>query len=136
MRTLEEMRNLARRDAATDEIRSLAIYVHDPLGLNAWLRQVWRIVPDPVEAEFVRSPAWVVRSRQFEGDCDDSATLATSVLIALGIPSLIVAVRMATETEFSHVFVRVPSYGNLDIDPIVPVEHMPIRFGEAMVLEA
>lgn len=130
------MRNLARKDAASEEVITLAMYLADPYRLEAWLRSRWRVVPDPIEAEFIRSPACMIQCGLFEGDCDDAATLATSVLIALHVPSLIVAVRMSHETEFSHVFVRVPSAGNLDIDPIVPLEHMPIRYGEAMVLEA
>jgi hypothetical protein len=76
----------------------------------------------------------MIRSGRFEGDCDDAATLAASVLTALGYPVLLVAVRMPTDPEFSHVFARVPFRPPLDIDPIVPAEHLPIRYGEAMVL--
>lgn len=127
------MRNLARRDAFSGEVVSLARYVREPFALDDFMRRVWSIVPDPQDAEFVRSPAYMIGCQCFEGDCDDAATLAASVLIALGIPAMLVAVRMATAPDFSHVFTRVPRL-NLDIDPIVPLHQMPIRYGEAMVL--
>ena len=128
------MRNLARNDALTGEVQGLAAYLSDPRTLDLWLRQYWRIVPDPPDAELIRSPAYVIRCRCFEGDCDDAATLAASVLTALGYPSCLVAIRQLSEPEFSHVFTRVLSHPPLDIDPIVPAEIMPVRYGEAMVL--
>ena len=129
------MRNLARNDARTDEVQELAAYLADPYTLDFWLRRYWRIVPDPPDAELVRSPAYVIRCRCFEGDCDDAATLAASVLTALGYRSCLIAIRQMAEPEFSHVFTRVLSVNPpLDIDPIVPAEHMPVRYGEAMVL--
>jgi hypothetical protein len=56
------------------------------------------------------------------------------VLVALNIPAILLAIRQATEADFSHVFVRVPAYG-LDIDPIVSTSQLPLRYGEAMMLE-
>jgi hypothetical protein len=128
------MRRLAVNDARSGEVQALAVSLPDPYTLDNWLRRVWEIVPDPSFAEFVRSPAYMIRSGRFEGDCDDAATLAASVLTALGYPVLLVAIRLLSEPEFSHVFARVPSRPPLDIDPIVPTEHLPIRYGEAMVL--
>lgn len=127
------MRNLARNDALTGEVVGLALALNDPETLNSWLRWYWRIVPDPPDAEFIRSPAYILRCGDIEGDCDDAATFAASILTAMGYPALLMAVRQSYETDFSHVFVRVPGL-NLDIDPIVPAELIPIRYGEAMVL--
>jgi hypothetical protein len=111
----------------------MAMAIRDPWTLDQWLRQNWAIVPDPPEAEYIRSPVHMVQCRLFQGDCDDAATLAASVLTALGYPVLLVATRQHYETDFSHVFARVPLM-NLDIDPIVPPERMPISYAEAMVL--
>jgi len=128
------MRRLAINDARSGEVRAFAMSVPDPFALDYFLRQVWEIVPDPPHAEYVRNPSFILRCGIFQGDCDDAATFAASVLTALGYPVLLVAIRMASEPEFSHVFARVPSNPPLDIDPIVPAEHLPIRYGEAMVL--
>lgn len=127
------MRNLARRDAGSEGITALAMYLQEPYTLDSWLRQHWAIVPDPPEAEYVRSPAYMVDCGCFQGDCDDAATLAASVLTALGYPVLLVAIRQSYEAEFSHVFARVPMF-SLDIDPIVPPERMPVSYAEAMVI--
>ena len=128
------MRELAVRDSYSPEVQGLAIAVNDPYALDYWLRQVWEIVPDPIALELVRTPSYIIGCRRFAGDCDDAATLAGSVCHALAIPSLLVAVRMnPTDAEFSHVFLRVPAY-QLDIDPIVPVNRLPIRYTEAIVL--
>jgi len=85
----------------------------------------------------VREPSYQIRQLQelgyFVGDCDDSATLAASLLYALGFRCYIVAVRMPHEEDFSHVFVRCPLVTDgfsgdafVDIDPIVPMERLPI----------
>lgn len=128
------MRNLARNDALTGEVQGLAAMIADPWALDWWLRRNWRIVPDPPDAELIRSPAYVIRCNCYEGDCDDASTLAASVLYALGYPSCFIAVRQLSEPEFSHVFTRVLVNPPVDIDPIVPAELMPIQYGEAMVL--
>lgn len=128
------MANLARRDSVGPEVGWLASRLGGPYQLDGFLRSVWSILPDPPEAEYVRAPSWIIQCECFEGDCDDAATLASSVLRALGVPAWLVAVRMATEPEFSHVFCHVPGLG-LDIDPIVPAHLLPIRYAEAMILE-
>jgi transglutaminase-like putative cysteine protease len=102
--------------------------------LDAWLRRHWTIIADPPEAEFIMSPALMLGCGWLAGDCDDAATLTAAVLIALGIRAVFMAIRTARDTDFSHVFVRVPAYG-LDIDPIVPASQIPIQYQEAMVLE-
>lgn len=98
--------------------------------VDSFMRSVWRIVPDPDDAEFVRTPQLQISQGLFAGDCDDAATLACSLLASLQIPCSFVAIRMTTETAFSHVFARgydrfprVP----VDIDPIVPASEIPIQ---------
>lgn len=126
------MRNLALRDSTSEEIQYMAQACPDPFTLDAWLRENWIIIPDPPEAEYILSPALMVRCHFFAGDCDDSATLAASILSAMGFHSQLVAIRVSGEEDFSHVFVRVPWL--LDIDPIVPAHLMPVSFLEEMVL--
>jgi transglutaminase-like putative cysteine protease len=126
------MRNLARNDARSPEIRSLAIALQNPWGLDVWLRESWTITPDPVDVEYVRAPNFALQCGM-EGDCDDAATLAASILLAMRWPAVFIATRQATETDFSHVFVRVLGI-NLDIDPIVPEQYLPIRFAESMTV--
>ena len=127
------MRNLARRDSSTPEVQFVSLGLVSPYALEEWIRRVWVIVDDPQTAEYVRAPAFLLQCGRFEGDCDDAATLAASILHAQMIPSQFVAIRRAGEMDFSHVFVRVPGY-QLDIDPIVPREHMPISYQAEMVL--
>jgi transglutaminase-like putative cysteine protease len=127
------MRILAVRDSESDEVLALAGALQDPYTLDYWLRRVWTVVPDPPDAEYVLSPATIISCQFFAGDCDDAATLAASILRALRIPSQLIAIRTMRDVDFSHVFCRVPSY-RLDIDPIVPFEHMPVRYAEAMIL--
>lgn len=126
------MRNLARNDSRSAEVQRVAFTLGNPWQLDVWLRSVWEIVPDPEDAEFVRAPVFTLRCG-LQGDCDDAATLVASILRAMHWPSLLVAVRMPVDKDFSHVFTRVPGI-DLDIDPIVPMEHMPIRYAEAMVM--
>ncbi len=128
------MKNLARRDARTPEVQAAAYVLPDPHALDRWLRDVWTVVPDPPDAEFIMAPVLMLGCAWFAGDCDDAATLAASILLAMGIRPQLVAIRQASEADFSHVFARVP-WLPLDIDPIVPVEHMPVRYAEAMVVD-
>lgn len=109
--------------------------------MDLWFRDNWVVVPDPENAEYVREPAWLLRfSRQcgpLAGDCDDAATLAASILHALSWPCRFVAIRLPSEKEFSHVFLRCPTWaGDLDIDPIVPAHLLPITgIAEQMELD-
>jgi transglutaminase-like putative cysteine protease len=102
------------------------------------MRSIWRIIPDPDDAEFVRTPQLQISQGLFAGDCDDAATLTCSLLAALHIPCAFVAVRMTTETAFSHVFARgfdrYPRV-SVDIDPVVSAAEMPIQgIGEQMIV--
>jgi hypothetical protein len=115
----------------------------DPVAIERFIRENWRIVPDPETAEYIRTPTRQLRDYfedgHFSGDCDDAATLAASLLLALGISSIMIAIRMPYEMDFSHVFLRVPFTGShrgayIDIDPIVPESQLPIE-GYAETIE-
>jgi hypothetical protein len=127
------MRRLALKDQADLGIVSLASYLGTPAALDEFLRRYWRVVPDPLDAEFIRAPflqllQFIERAGRpggpyLEGDCDDAATLAGAILAAMGEPFTFVAIRLQGDLEFSHVWVRA---GALDIDPIVPAELLPL----------
>jgi len=114
------------------EVRSLAEQLGNPLAVEHWLRENWVVIPDPEEAEYIQQPGWLLRfSRQcgaLGGDCDDAATLAASLLVSISWPCRFVAIRLPHEEEFSHVFLRCSiGWKDLDIDPIVPYELLPIH---------
>jgi transglutaminase-like putative cysteine protease len=137
LQTLLVMAGLARLDSQRPQVQHLALQLQNPANLEHWLRSVWQFVADPAAYEFVKSPALQIdqaanQGGRFTGDCDDAATLAASILAALDWPCRLVAVRLRTEKDFSHVFVRAPLFEysgagfQLDIDPIVPAEFLPL----------
>lgn len=126
------MRDLARRAADLIQVRALAESLGNPRAIESYIRDNWRIVPDPSAFEFIRDVPLQLEIAQtlgvLEGDCDDAATIAASLLFALGYPCWLIAIRLPGETDFSHVFVSCLVGGELlDIDPIVPLESLPIR---------
>lgn len=136
------MRILALQDSTKPNLQNLSTSLSaDPRVLDAFLRAVWVIEPDPVGYEFVRAPELQVavacerqaagRAWYLNGDCDDAATLAAAICAAWGFPSSLIAIRMPGDAEFSHVFLRV---AGVDIDPIVPASLLPI-VGVAEFLE-
>ena len=120
-------------------MQEIARRLPNPEHVNAFLRMYWRIVDDPFYAEYIRAPLlqlefWAAKGF-LPGDCDDAATLAGALVVATGWPAFFMAIRLPRMPEFSHVFLRVPiMFGFLDIDPIVPAEHLPIT-GYAEALE-
>lgn len=132
------MRQLALRDANTVGIQALArgIQTHFPnvpilQAVDAFIRSHWVTVPDPPDAEFVRSPARQLRALEagqpFEGDCDDAATLICSILTALNLTCWLIAIRFSENAEFSHVWAQAGAAGyHVDLDPVVPLAELPI----------
>ena len=115
----------------------------NPENINQFIRGNWVIVPDPPDAEFVMAPDLQLCLQGSDpgyclrGDCDDSATLAASLLFTLGYPCWFVAIRLPGESEFSHVWTRTLSVDGmlLDIDPIVNEAALPIsQFAEKLEL--
>lgn len=132
------MAELARQDSSSPEVAGIAEYCGNPINLDVWLRQFWRFVFDPPEVEYVRSPLFQLnayrKSRRLVGDCDDSATLAASILHSLGWPCKLTAYRFKDNPEFSHVNVSAPLLDLIDepgvifqVDPTVPEAVLPIR---------
>jgi transglutaminase-like putative cysteine protease len=121
------MRGLALRDRTHPTVQQAANQLGGPAGIEDFFRAAWRIVPDPDYVEFISSPVRqlaLYSERGFlSGDCDDAATLAACLLSAIGLPCVLVAIRLHGYTEFSHVFART---AELDIDPIVPATSLPI----------
>jgi len=115
-------------------VQFTAMALSGPQALDDWLRRVWRIVDDPQTAEYVRSPQFILRCGRLEGDCDDAATLAASVLHAMMVRCQLIAIRQVGESDFSHVFVYVPQ-AQLIIDPIIPADLLPPHFQDALTLE-
>jgi transglutaminase-like putative cysteine protease len=112
--------------------------LQNPPGIERYIRQLWRIVPDPPDAEYIRAPELQLKEGAingfFQGDCDDSAVLAAALLAAGDWPAVLTAIRMPNESEYSHVWARsVFNSVYIDIDPIVPAEKLPItNFAQAL----
>jgi hypothetical protein len=76
------------------------------------------------------------------GDCDDSATFAGALVLAIGAYGCFVAIRQAGAFEFSHVWLRaaydpgsLASPAAFDIDTVTPAALLPIRnYAESMVV--
>lgn len=120
-------------------IRALAEELGNPVAIDSYIRETWKIVPDPPEYEYVQAPVFQFnlanQNGYFSGDCDDAATLAGCLLAAISYPSRFVAIRLPNESDYSHVFLRCfVNSQPLDIDPIVPANLLPIR-GIAQTME-
>jgi hypothetical protein len=134
------MRRLARQDSNKEAISWFLSQVGNPDSLDDCLRSVWQYVKDPPGVEYIASPdLQIVRALQQHretgrfvlwGDCDEAATLAASLLFYCGVPCCLVAIRMAGDIEFSHVFVRT---ARGDIDPTVAAAMLPLwNYEEAL----
>lgn len=79
-------------------------------------------VPDPIGAEYVRSPVQLLRDYeaqgQAQGDCDDHVLLANSLFNALGFKTRVVALKVYNAATFDHVISSVQIAGTwYDFDP-------------------
>lgn len=134
LQTLQVMKSLAQLDSQRQAIRQTAETLGSPDAIDGWIRECWRFEPDPVEYEFIRTPALQLQQAAgaggiLKGDCDDASVLAACLLAALHWPCHFVAIRVRPEPDFSHVFVRTPSargHFQIDIDPIVPASMLPL----------
>lgn len=70
-------------------------------AIHAFVRDRITYILDPDGVEMVRSPAKTLEAGS--GDCDDKATLAAALLIAVGHPARLVAVGN-TPGDLTHVF--------------------------------
>jgi hypothetical protein len=133
------MRELSRADQGLPEIRQLAELCNDPSGLDSYLRKFWHYKPDPEWAEYVQSPQVQLMIGMedgfYMGDCDDAATFAGAIALAMGYSSRFTAYRLPGKREFSHVNLRclVPHWGLFDVDPTVSVSQLPILGAEEIL---
>lgn len=138
LRTLEVMAQLARRGASSPEIRAYMMLGYMGLaGIDEWVRQNFRYRGELEEV--VRTPEFMIgelsHKGYFEGDCDDIATLYSSLLLSWGFPCRLVAIRYDASPEFKHVFVEAFDGGEWTaLDPTVPVG-TPYTTIERMVLD-
>lgn len=135
LQTLEAMRQLALMDSQSPQIQSLARSIFSPIALDDWLRQIWIPAPDPPGIEFIVAPERRLAFNHFSGDCDDAATLAAALLVAMNWSADLVAIRIHGQPEYSHVFAR--TYLDdfpFDIDPIVAKPYLPHAGHEEMTV--
>lgn len=138
--TLDRMADLARAGRRDPYIRKLALAIiagvpaknwdAELMRLHKWVRDNIRYVRDPVDSlsgstvkgiEYLATPRATLESKA--GDCDESATLLSSLLGSVGHPSRFVAVGLHGR-PYSHVFVESPTQNKtwLSADATEPVD--------------
>lgn len=79
----------------------------DPQTLFRWLRDHVNFRHDPVGVELVHTPLRMLSEMRTigraAGDCDDLAALGASILLAYGVPAVLVALSRRTEGMYEHV---------------------------------
>lgn len=83
-------------------------------AVRAWVAQTVRYFSDPHGAELVAEPIYTMKNG---GDCDDLATLAAGLLIALGHNARLGAVKWAGRQDFTHAVVADLS-AQVIVDPV------------------
>jgi hypothetical protein len=71
-------------------------------AVRAWVQQTVKYFSDPHGAELVSDPIYTMKNG---GDCDDLATLAAALLIALGHNARLAAVKWQGRQDFTHAVV-------------------------------
>ncbi len=125
--TLDDMARLARAGRRDPHIRKVAFKILQSRGvanrdwnaelaaLHSWVQDHVRYVRDPVDTlgeirtrgvETLATPAATLRERA--GDCDEHATLLSSLLGSIGHPSRFVAIGLRG-ANFSHVYCETPT---------------------------
>jgi len=110
--TLDLMAAYARRDRIAEPVREAANTATigvDVGDIHAVARSIWRYirnrvrwVPDAQGVELVQTPVFTLKQKY--GDCDGQATLAASMLAAMGIPAGFEAIAHQRAGEFDHVY--------------------------------
>ena len=78
-------------------------------AVREWLCTHFRFVKDPLGVELLETPAYqlqrIAADGTVRGDCDDAATLAAALCLAIGIPVRFVSVAFGSPTApYTHVF--------------------------------
>lgn len=85
--------------------------------LRSWLAAHTRFLADPrVDGDVIRTPALMLRNLDkngvMQGDCDDVATLAATLGLAVGIPARFVTLAFFDKSApYSHVFTELQDQG-------------------------
>lgn len=112
--TLDRMVVLARTGIADYSVRKMAESIISRLpqkdfqgevkAVHAFVRDRVRYTLDPVEIEYLQSPAELLKSRQ--GDCDDKTILVCALLGVVGHQTKMIATG-PKRNAYSHVFAQV-----------------------------
>jgi transglutaminase-like putative cysteine protease len=126
------MRELARRDSATREVRELALRLtRNALPYDEWaeLEDLHRFVRDEIryvrdirDVETVQAPRYTLDV--LAGDCDDKVTLLASLALAIGYPIRYVTIRTNPRRRelMTHVYLEAfcRRYGWTPMETTVP----------------
>lgn len=128
-RTIAAMIALAHEGATDPLVRSYAaaIQAHGPgrvYELYDWLRRRFAFRRDIRGVEHVREPrVLLMQAPRMQGDCDDLATLAAALLLAMGERPVFIVMARRAGGNFEHVF-----YGIIrdrKVIPFDPQERIP-----------
>ena len=128
--TLAIMAGLVRAGKGSIAIRETALnlvspippknYLSEVAAIHAFVRDKIRYVRDPFDLETIAEP-WITLDLK-QGDCDDKAVLAASLLASIGFPVVLKAVGFRPG-HCSHVLLaaQVPGVGWVDVETTEPV---------------
>lgn len=99
-------RDIGLRKLAESIIRSNGIppyqYIRELSAIHSWVQNRIRYTKDPVDVEYIQTPAQTVLSGV--GDCDDFTVLLGSLAESIGHPVDIKVVSRSAGREFHHVY--------------------------------
>jgi len=149
-RTLEVMRGLATSPERATQAEAAALLEaaggslnRFPLTLREFLDRAWIYEDDPPGVETVRSPGFLLETADaagmIRGDCDDAATLAAGLAVAVGLRGRFVVLAFDPMANYSHVYAEVLAPGppgvwyNMDVTrppgPVAtPTAEMVVHF--------
>ena len=98
--------------------------------IRDWLASAVSFQPDPLGVELIRSPIYLLRQIQEQGaawgDCDDVATLAAALGMAVGLPASFVLLGFDSLGPFSHVYTQLWTQGGwVEMDTTAPDQFPP-----------
>jgi hypothetical protein len=114
--TVDAMRTVALENATDPIVRRVAIRLtsggeardipRQIAAIRAFLTRGVNFIDDPITAELVQDPAWLLTDAESNGvtygDCDDVATLGAALGMAVGIPARFVLVSFAPGENYGH----------------------------------
>lgn len=136
---LELMRAEARRSLTFPIVLETAVSIAPPeapeaekiRALRSWLELHFSYAPDPYRAELIRSPSYLLERIREKGeafgDCDDCATFAAALGMAMGLPARFILYAFGASLPFSHVFTELFASpgGWLELDITRPSQMPP-----------